>query len=343
MRIQIVAAVALAASLFAVAPSSAKTDKSPAAPATVALAWNANAVAAVRAASVIDPQGTAARPLYQTEGLLYMSYVQAAVYDAATKIGHRYVPYHHFSAAAGNASLQAAVIAAAYNTLVFYLGDPGGTLAAKYAASIAALPHDRTTARGIAVGHAAAADIEALRANDGRNAPVSTPFGAGPLQPGLWVWAPPPSLQIAQTPWMAVMRPFMLHSTSQFRAPAPPALTSALYTRDFNETKAYGSATSAVRTPAQTAIAYFWNANAISQLNQTLQNAATQHNMDLLDTVRLLAAGWSPGNFVDISIMLLLVSNCQIGARNPLGLSYRADVVSGRDCNIARCSRTRRS
>ena len=98
MRIQIVAAAALAASLFAVAPSSAKTDKSPAAPATVALAWNANAVAAVRAASVIDPQGTAARPLYQTEGLLYMSYVQAAVYDAATKIGHRYVPYHRFSA-----------------------------------------------------------------------------------------------------------------------------------------------------------------------------------------------------------------------------------------------------
>ena len=52
---------------------------------------------------------------------------------------------------------------------------------------------------------------------------------------------------------------------------------------------------------------------------------------------------WSPGIFVDISIMLLLVPNCQIGARNPLGLSCRADVVSGRDCNIARCTRTRRS
>ena len=291
MRVRIVAAVALAAALFAAAPSSARTEKSPTEPATVALEWNANAVAAVRAARVIDPQGTAARPLYQTEGLLYMSYVQAAVYDAAVKIGHRYVPYHRFSAAAGNASLQAAVIAAAYNTLVFYFGDPSGTLAAKYTASIAALPDDRTTARGIAVGQAAAADIEALRANDGRNAPVSTPFGAGPLQPGLWVWAPPPSPQIAQTPWLAVMHPFMLEGTSQFRAPAPPALTSALYTHDFNETKAYGSATSAVRTPAQTAIAYFWNANAINQLNQTLQNVATQHNMDLLDTARLLAAG----------------------------------------------------
>ena len=292
MRVRIVAAIVLVASLSAVAPSSARTEKPPsAASATMALAWNANAVAAVRAASVVDPPGTAARPLYQTEGLLYMSYVQAAVYDAATTIGHRYLPYHRFSAAVGNASLQAAVIAAAYKTLVFYLGDPGGSLAAKYAASIATLPDDRTTARGIAVGQAAAADIEALRADDGRNAPVATPFGAGPPRPGLWVFAPPPSLQIAQTPWMAVMHPFMLHSTSQFRAPAPPALTSALYTRDFNETKAYGSATSSVRTAAQTAIAYFWNANAVNQLNQSLQNVATQHHMDLLDTVRLLAAG----------------------------------------------------
>ena len=237
----------------------------------MALDWNANAVAAVRAAKVTEPAGTAPRPLYQTEGLLYMSYVQAAVYDAATKIDHRYEPYHRFVAKADNASLEAAVIAAAYNTLISYLHHRDGSLAAKYAASIAALPDDRMTARGIAVGQAAAADIEALRANDGRNAPSSTDFGAGPLQPGLWVWVPPPSPQIAQTPWMAVMQPFMLESTSQFRAPPPPALTSAQYANDLNETKAYGSATSTARTPEQTAIAYFWNANAINQLNQTLQ------------------------------------------------------------------------
>jgi hypothetical protein len=201
------------------------------------------------------------------------------------------VPYHRFSVGAGNASIEAAVIAAAYNTLAFYLGDPQGVLAGEYTKSIQALSDDpKTIARGVAVGEAAAADIEALRANDGRNMPTAV-FGAGPLQPGLWVWAPPPSLQIAQTPWLATMQPFMLESTSQFRAPAPPTLTSTQYTHDFNETKDYGSATSTVRTPAETAIAYFWNANAINQLNQTLQNVATQHNMDLLDTVRLLAMG----------------------------------------------------
>jgi hypothetical protein len=290
IRVAVVLALMAAAVVVVVSPSSARRRDAEAVPATVALQWNANAVAAVRAAKVIDPQGTAPRPLYQTEGLLYMSYVQAAVYDAATKIGHRYATYHDFVAPAGNASIEAAVTAAAYSTLVFYLGDPNGTLSAEYAASIAALPDDETTTRGIAVGQAAAADIEALRANDGRDTPTPA-FGAGPLQPGVWVWAPPPSPQIAQTPWLAVMQPFMLESTSQFRAPPPPALTSALYVEDFNETKAYGSATSAVRTPDQTAIAYFWNANGINQLNQTLQNVAIQHNMDLLDTVRLLAAG----------------------------------------------------
>jgi VCPO second helical-bundle domain len=147
------------------------------------------------------------------------------------------------------------------------------------------------TARGVAVGQAAAADIEALRANDGRNRPISTRFGAGPLQPGRWIWAPPPSLQIAQTPWMAVMQPFMLASTSRFRAPPPPALSSAQYANDLNETEAYGSAASAVRTPAQMAIADFWNANAINALNQALQNVAMQHNLDIVDTARLLAMG----------------------------------------------------
>ena len=284
---------ALALATLALAGSASADPPGSGVPATVALQWNANALAAVRAAKVVDPPGTAPRAIYQTEGLLDMSYVQAAVYDAATKIGHRYAPYHNFSAAPGDASIEAAVIAAAYNTLLYYVGDPNGTLATEYQTSIAALPNDMRRARGIAVGEAAAAGIEALRANDGRYGPWDPGLGAptNPVQPGVWVWAPSPSLQIAQTPWMATMQPFMIESTSQFRAPPPPALTSAQYAADLNETEAYGSATSTVRTPPETAIAYFWNANATSQVNQTLQNVATQHDLDLLDAVRLLAAG----------------------------------------------------
>jgi hypothetical protein len=287
----IAGAVAFAALILA-AGASAKPPGSDAA-STVALQWNANAVAAVRAATTTNqlPPNATSRSLYQTEGLLYMSYVQAAVYDAATKIGHRYVPYHHVSVGGGNASIEAAVIAAAYNTLVDYLGHTS-TLDGQYTASIAALPDDQNTARGIAVGEAAAADIEALRANDGRNAASPSPDVGTPTNPvhaGVWVWPAAPSLQIDQTPWMAVMQPFMLESTSQFRAPHPPALTSAQYATDLNETEASGSNLPAIDPRRDTA--WFWNANAINQLNRTLQDFATQNDMDLLDTVRLLAMG----------------------------------------------------
>src|SRR5215831_2471543 len=193
MSTRIVPLVVLMATLSLAASAPAKPPGS-GAPADVALQWNAYALAAVRAATVVDPPGTAPRAIYQTEGLLYMSYVQAAVYDAATKIGHRYRPYHRFPARAGHASIQAAVIAAAYNTLLDFVGDPNNTLAGDYTASINALPDDAARARGIAVGEAAAADIAALRANDGRDGPSPAGLGAGPFTPGHWIWAPPPSL-----------------------------------------------------------------------------------------------------------------------------------------------------
>jgi hypothetical protein len=107
----------------------------------------------------------------------------------------------------------------------------------------------------------------------------------------VWVFPPPPSLQYAQTPWLAFMQPWMLTSPAQFRTPPPPSLSSALYATDLNETRTYGAVTSAVRTPEQTAIAYFWNANVINQYNQTLRDVATQHGMDLVDTARLLGMG----------------------------------------------------
>jgi hypothetical protein len=287
----VLVSLVLAVAALAPWPASASTVVS----SQVALDWNVNAVAAVRAAKTMDgvPQGSPSRFLYQTEGLIYMSYVQAAVYDGVMKISHRYRAYHNFRADAEDASPQAAVIAAAYNTLVFYLGDPGNTLAAKYASAIAALPAGERTSAGIAVGQAAAADLEQLRANDGRNAPISDacPTPTVPITAGAWLCAPAPSIQTEQTPWVAVMKPFMLRGDSQFRAPAPPALNSAQYIADFNETKTLGEFNSTLRTAPERDTAWFWNANAINQLNQTLRDFATQRSMDLVDAVHLLAVG----------------------------------------------------
>lgn len=190
-----------------------------------ALDWNVIAVNTVRAAVPAK---------FQIEGLVYMSYVQAAVYDAVTALKGRYVPYHSFGVSAAGASPRAAVAAAAYTTLTYYFPAQSPTLTTAYTdylnVTLAALPAAAKQA-GVAVGAAAAEDIIARRWGDGRDAPVSTAFGVAPQPPGVWVFAPPPSLQSAQTPWAASMHPFMFDTASQFRAPTPPALSSPEYAR----------------------------------------------------------------------------------------------------------------
>jgi hypothetical protein len=243
------------------------------------LTWNTNAVNAVRASSPTK---------VQTDGMVYMSYVQAAVYDAVTKLMGRYAPYHEFSVAvAAGASVQAAVAAAAQTTLDYYLPDQQPAVDAEYSAYIAGLTGGGV-ADGVTVGQAAASDIIAFRTGDGLKAATPSYGGIGPILPGQWQLQPGQSVQ---TPWLATMRPFLLEGASQFRADPPPALTSRQYARDLNETEAYGALNSTVRTPAQTAIAYFWVGNNINQYNQTMQSVVAQHGMDLVDAAHLLAMG----------------------------------------------------
>jgi hypothetical protein len=286
-KVILAAVAALASAAILAAPSAAANVATPT-PAQVPLDWNLNAVNIVRGA-------TAPLPKFQIEGLIHMSYVQAAVYDATTKIQGRYRPYHDFAvdpSIVANASPEAAIIAAAYTTLAYYFSDQPATLLdplkAQYQAALAALP-DQGKADGATVGQAAANDIIALRADDGRNAPIT--FTPGPPGPGVWQFTPPPSLQFSQTPWVAQMTPFMLPAALQFRSDPPPALSSRQWADGFNEVKAYGAANSTVRTPAQTAVGLFWNANVINQYNQAFRDVAVQHGFDLVDTVRLLAMG----------------------------------------------------
>jgi hypothetical protein len=284
--------VAAALGLLATAPlpaaaAKAKPAKAASLPSTAALTWHAITLTAVRTA-VITADGPP-RPVLQAEGRVYMAYVQAAVYDAVTKIEGRYAPYHDFSADPDDASPEAAVAAAARTTLDHYLPDQAASVDAQYVAYLASLP-SAGKAAGIAVGEAAANDIIALRSNDGRNAPAAV-YGDPTLPVVAGVWQVVPPATTAATPWLAFMRPFMLERPSQFRVAPPPDLGSKRYADDLNETKAYGAQNSAVRTPEQTATAYFWNANNINQDSQAFRDVASQHGLDLVDTARLLAMG----------------------------------------------------
>ena len=136
------------------------------------------------------------------------------------------------------------MVQAAYASLVAVLTNltpaQKADLDAKRAASLAgiasgeAAEHSESIARGIAWGQKVADAIVAWRSTDGFSS-VLPPY-TGVNLPGQWRSTPPGFLPFAGLQFVT-MPPFVLDSSSQIPVPAPPALTSAQYTTDFNEVK----------------------------------------------------------------------------------------------------------
>ena len=185
------------------------------------------------------------------EDILYMGFVQAAVYNAVVGVDGQYAPYRFHARAPRGTSAQAAAVAAAHQVLVTYVPSAQTALDADYATSLAQIPDGAAKTQGIAFGTRAADHLIHQRANDGRNAPIEF---TQPPAPGVWRPTPPGFLSMS-APWLGFVTPLLLHSATQFAPAPPPALTSARYTRDFNEVKALGSLNSTERTADQTATA----------------------------------------------------------------------------------------
>ena len=195
-------AAALVAAMIAtnaLAASAAARPTAPACPDTVIpnVPIISNAVGCWNAIAV---QATHLAAPYNVQGLIYMGYIQAAVYDAVTKIDRRYVPYHQFSAPSGvdvarprpppprpprhtrclpprsSAFRQRPRLGSPRST--HYINALGGMGAPG-------------VADGIKIGQAAASDLIAERTGDRDETITFTP---GPLTPGGWTFAPPPHL-----------------------------------------------------------------------------------------------------------------------------------------------------
>ena len=238
---------------------------------------------------------------FQGEGEIYMSYVSLAVYDAVVAIQGGSEPYGPAIDGPTGASVDAAVVEAAYRTLSAYFPSScnptnatcmalGASLLTNYNLAMAAIPAGPAKASGSAVGLAAANNIVALRTGDGRMTPIGTTssFETKDPSPGVWRLTPPAFL-VPQTPWLGSVQPFLLKSPGQFQPEPPIPLTSKEWARQFNEVKSYGSATSAVRTSDQTTTAWFYTANVIRQFNIAARDLATARALDTRGTARLLA------------------------------------------------------
>jgi hypothetical protein len=240
------------------------------------------------------------------EGFIYMAYVSAAVYDAVVAIEGGFEPYGPAIDAPAGASVDAAVVEAAYRTLWAYFppescnpASPPAVYAfclgvrprldAFYAEALSAIPPGQAKTDGQAVGLQAASDIIALRSGDGRMTPIGVTSSFPTLPPGPGVWRLTPPFAAPRTPWVGNVRRFILHDLDQFLPDPPPPIQSEEWVEAFNQIKAYGAATDSVRIEEQTAIARFWSANVIRQYNRVGRDIAAARGLGLLQTARLSA------------------------------------------------------
>jgi hypothetical protein len=220
--------------------------------------------------------------------------VQAAVFDALNGIEKRYGWIHVQPAAPAGASRRAAVVQAAYASLVQLFPALQPDLALKRAASLAAIAssdaveNSESIARGIHWGQLVANAMVAWRAADGfLPAPpaYNGALGLGQWRPTLPAFASFGSVQLRSTTL------WVLPSPSQIPLPGPPPLTSAKYAADFNEVKSVGSLNSATRTVDQTQIARFWASTSSPNYfaNRLAVALGQQRNTSLSENARILA------------------------------------------------------
>ena len=250
--------------------------------------WNAIAVTtALSGNPVISPAST-------TSGgtSIYLAYVHLAVFDAVNAIDRRFQSYGPEITAPEGASADAAAIAAAYTTLVYYFPDQAASLTAQYNAALVVIPDGAPKTDGILVGQDAANGIISMRLSDGRGASVPYTY---PSVPTAGVWIPtPPGFLPPQTPWVGQMQPFTMRNASQFLPDEPPpALGSDEWAQNFNETKTLGAINSTVRTPAQTEIGLFWTEQTTRQYARAFRALAMARALDTSDTARLFAMVWA--------------------------------------------------
>jgi len=244
-------------------------------------AWNGISEKAVKAAG--HPPPVAA---------LDFAIVHLAIYDAVESIDRRYEPYYTLAPGA-TGSLSAAAAKAGHDVLVGLFPAQGATLDTEYANFLATNGVDPLDP-GTAVGALAAANILALRSNDGRF-PPGPPHFLGGTSIGEWrptpslLPGPPPPLAPGLTPWVAIVRPFTMNSASQFRVSPPPELTSKKWADDYNEVKTIGSLMSTTRTAEQTDIGYFWADSGPVLWQNALRYISGAYLKDIGDSARMYA------------------------------------------------------
>ena len=235
--------------------------------------WNATGIATILA----TPLGPRGAPLASRA----MAMMHVAMADAVFSIHPKYESYAVRITGHRNANKTAAAAAAAYGVLVRLFPAQQPALDAALAMSLAEVEDGRAKDQGMALGDEVAAQIVALRANDGSDAAMVYIPSAG-----LGFWQPDP--RTGPSPFLswAFVTPWTMVHGAQFQPEPPPSIDSHVFADDLAELKAIGGTTSAVRTLEQECIARFATDNPVAQYHRLARIVATAVPSDLEHNTR---------------------------------------------------------
>ena len=239
--------------------------------------WTDVGAATVNATAAVNTTPEELRPTFQVD----LATMHLAIYDATAAIDGRYKPYlvKPVTPASG-ASMDAAASAAAYGVLRALFPNRTAQYQAAYDSYLATIAPGEAKTRGLALGAEVAAGIVANRANDGRSVLLATYVPS--TAPGKFRGLNPISRHFPS------IKPFTLTSIAQFRPPPPPALDSAVYAADVNETKSLGGTVSTARTADQLETARFHTEMPALYLTRNFGKFA-RTTKDVADAARLMA------------------------------------------------------
>ncbi len=218
--------------------------------------------------------------------------VHTAMFDAENSISGRYAPIHVRQKAPRGTSSHAAIVAAAYTTLVNLFPSRAAQLEAHYAESTtqpggATGTRGRSHQQGLEWGAAVARSVLEWRATDGFSGSYE-PFLGGT---DVGQWRPtPPAFSAMSAQALAFTRPFVLSGARQFEPGPPRGLDTAAYAADVHAVQTLGRNTGSTRTADQTALAPFWEGNASVHWNQAANQIAHAAHVSVSESNHLFAA-----------------------------------------------------
>jgi hypothetical protein len=208
--------------------------------------------------------------------------MHTAIYEAVNAITKKYPAGNMKIDAPGDASVDAAVAAAAHATLAKLMPAKQQEIDTAYQASLAKIADGESKTDGIAVGEKAATAILAARQDDGYAAVENyRPYTIA----GVYV---PTALPLVSQ-WVQ-RKPWLMSSPSQFRPGPPPDLKSETWARDYNEIKSIGRKENSKRTTDQTDVAKFWEATGPTIYHGVIRSVAELPGREITRNARFLMA-----------------------------------------------------